>query len=314
MNKRYGTIQKKHAVIIISFIMVTSYSIRCIIRNPAWKDDLTLFSITARTSPNSARAHHNLGHLLMNNGLNTEALNSLDRAIEIAPFYGSSLASRGEVFRRMGKPEDSVPLQEKALSMEPDYYPAHFYLAEALRDIGKKNHQTSYFKSAVEEYITAVRLKPTISLPYIRLGELYLDYHKNPQPAEEYFRKAHEIDPESTLPLIGLGRYHMRQGDHEEARKKFEQARYLLPEDPRIIYYQGLLALKEKNILEAEKCFLQVLQLAPEDPVSYINLAQLYEDTIKKPNEAITYYKQFLDRFPNHSRHSEIENKLRALK
>jgi tetratricopeptide (TPR) repeat protein len=214
----------------------------------------------------------------------------------------------------MGRYEDAVGLLEKVIAMEPDYLPAHYYLAETLRDMGRKERQPQLLKRAADEYNAAIRLKPNVSIFYIRLGELFLEHHTSPEQAGEYFKKAHEIDPASPLPLIGLGRLEMGAGRHEKAGELFRAASRLLPRDPIPPYYMGMLALEEGKPAETERWFLEVLRLAPDDPVSYLNLARLYQDNLKQPKDAGRYYREFIRRFPSHPKRAEAEEVLSGQK
>jgi len=45
--------------------------------------------------------------------------------------------------------------------MEPDYPPAHYYLAETLRDMGQMKRQPQFFKRAADEYNIAIRRFPS---------------------------------------------------------------------------------------------------------------------------------------------------------
>jgi tetratricopeptide (TPR) repeat protein len=296
-------------------VLVLAYGVRCLLRNPVWKDDMTLYLTTIKTSPGAARIYNNLGSLLMQDvAHNQEALSYFDRALRIAPFYGTPMSNKAELLRRMGRYGDAAGLLEKVIYMEPDYPPAHYYLAETLRDMGQKERQPQLFKRAADEYNIAIRLKPTVYIFYVRLGELYLDYHASPEQAGEYFKRAHELDPASPLPLIGLGRLEMGAGRHEKAGELFREASRLLPGDPIAPYYMGMLALEEGKPAEAERWFLEVLRLAPDDPVSYLNLARLYKDNLKRPQDAGRYYREFIHRFPSHPERSEAEEALSGQK
>ncbi len=307
-------IRQNRILTVICVIIISAYGVRCILRNPDWRDDLTLFSKTASTSPNSARISSNFGNLLIERGAYDYAIRRFERALEIAPFYGVPLAGKGEALRRLGKPEESILLQKKIIKMEPDYYAAHYYLAEALADLGKKTHRVALFKRATEEYLIAARLKPSIPAPYLRLGELYLDYNKRLELAEGYFKKAYELAPESPLALIGLGRVYSRRGENPKARECFLHAAKLAPVAPSPWYRLALVAIKEKRYAEAERHFLKVLKLAPEDPASYLNLANLYHHSLGKPQAAIKYYEKALELNPHHPRLAEIQTALQRLR
>jgi tetratricopeptide (TPR) repeat protein len=76
----------------------------------------------------------------------------------------------------------------------------------------------------------------------------------------------------------------------------------------------GVLALEEEKPAEAEVWFLEVLRLTPGDPAAYLNLARLYKDNLKRPQEAERYYREFLRRFPSRTERAEAEEALSGQK
>ncbi|MBN1901012.1 tetratricopeptide repeat protein [Candidatus Sumerlaeota bacterium] len=302
------------ALFAICSIVVFLYGFRCITRNPAWKDNHTLFEVTARTSPSSARAHRNLGHEFMLRGQYDEAMVHLERALEIAPFYAAALASKGEILRCMGKMEESIPLQEKALTLQPGFYLAHFYLAEALFDRAVREKNASSLEKAVEHYEITANLMPGIPGPFVKLGEIYLERLPDEGKSEYYYQKARRIAPESPLPLMGLARLSLSRNDFLEAERLLSKAEKIAPEYPAIPFYRGMSAIKRRHYPEAERYFLETLELAPNDPFSYLNLADLYAEELDQPPKAIYYYEEYLRRFPGRLQNAAIEKTLERLK
>lgn len=292
-------------------LLVLAYGVRCLVRNPEWKDDITLYAATVRTSPNVARIHNNIGSVLKEEKRYTEALFHFERAAEIAPFYGAPIANKGEVLRLMGKPSESIPLQEKVIAMQPDYYPAHFFLAEALRDAGEKSGSLALYKKAAESYKSAIKINPALPLLHLRLGMLYLDHHSQPELAEEYLKKAWELNPRLLPALTALGQLEMRRKNYQKAGEYFTKAQRDFPRDAVPHYYLGMMALDMKKTDEAEKHFKSVLALAPNDPVSYLNLGRLYSNNMNRPEDARNYYRQFLEKFPDHPSRAEAEEYLK---
>lgn len=73
---------------IVSIVLILFlYSLRTITRNRDWKDSFTLWSKTVETSPNSWKAHNNLGKVYSVIGKTEQAIASYNRAIEIDPNY-----------------------------------------------------------------------------------------------------------------------------------------------------------------------------------------------------------------------------------
>ncbi|HON50605.1 MAG TPA: tetratricopeptide repeat protein [Candidatus Sumerlaeota bacterium] len=303
--------RRRGIALILCALLVLAYGVRCLLRNPEWKDDNALYAATLRTSPNVARIHNNIGTVLKEEKNYSKALIHFERAAEIAPFYGAPIANKGEVLRLMGRPEESIPLQEKVIAMQPDYSPAHFFHAEALRDAGEKNADAALYKKSAESYKSAIALCPLMPLFHLRLGMLYLDHHSQPELSEEHLKKARELNARLLPALTALGQLEMRRKNYQKANEYFIQAKKEFPEDPAPYYYLGMMALELKNPEETEKYFKDVLALAPNDPFSYLNLGRLYSDNMDRPADARKYYRQFLEKFPDHPLRAEAEDYLK---
>lgn len=92
---------KKIAVYVLTIIL-GAYSGLTIDRNLDWRSEYTLWSKTVRQSPDSSRAHNNLGGVYMNKGLLDEALKEYQEAIELAPWDQKFHYNAGNVYALLG--------------------------------------------------------------------------------------------------------------------------------------------------------------------------------------------------------------------
>ncbi len=145
-------------------------AILCVDRTRVWRDDLTLFSSMARTSPASsmvrcnlglafygsgdylrakaefreairlvpeyALAHNNLAAALEREGDLEGARESYSEALRIAPLQLESRVNLGSVLVRLGRTVDGMTRLEEAVRDHPRYPPALYALAEALDRTG----------------------------------------------------------------------------------------------------------------------------------------------------------------------------------
>jgi tetratricopeptide (TPR) repeat protein len=97
---------------------------------------------------------------------------------------------------------------------------------------------------------------------------------EHPQEAEEYYRKALAVPPESFLAHLNLGGLLARQGKYEEALAELAAARELAPGYPRIYTYLGNIWLDQGDPAAAAREHGTALRLAPNAAQSYVDLAK----------------------------------------
>src|SRR4029077_15453239 len=81
-----------------------------------------------------------------------------------------------------------VTLWRESVSLAPTHYRPRLLLGEALEDEGRRD-------AAIDEYKTAIRLRPTEPSGYVRLGRSLAEPDRF-DDARQLFLRAMEIDPQ----------------------------------------------------------------------------------------------------------------------
>jgi hypothetical protein len=115
-------------------VMVGAFAARTWVRNWDWRDNATLHCSTARSAPNSAKAHYNFGHELLLQGADAEAVAHFHRALDIYPYGGGEGAPLeiGIIFDKQRRMNEAIEWYEKALDLKPEFGKAHTNLCRAL--------------------------------------------------------------------------------------------------------------------------------------------------------------------------------------
>jgi protein O-mannosyl-transferase len=99
--------------------VILLFAVRTWVRNDDWRDDYTLFTATAITSPNSARAQSNAGAVHAQRGELDVALVHYTAATHIAPRFVPAALGRGKILEMTGHPADALAAYESARHAEP---------------------------------------------------------------------------------------------------------------------------------------------------------------------------------------------------
>ncbi len=214
-----------------------------------WKDSLALFQHSLEISPNSAVAHHNLGHALFMQGRYGEAVAEFEKALQIWPGYSQAHYNLANSLNLNGRLNEAVEHYDRALELNPEYTQAHYGLAATLATMGK-------FPQAREHFQEALRLKPDYAEAHTKFANLLMI------EGETNEAKGHYLAAIAAMP------------ENQEAHSCFAALLALEKQYPAAVdQYRKAIALKTNNI-SALNDLAWILATA-EDP------------TVHNPTEAV---------------------------
>jgi len=244
------------------------YSVRTVIRNRDWKDELTLWTKTVRTAPQSARAHLNLAQAFRSNRRNEEAIEQFRAYSAIRPESPSGEIGMGDTYRLLGSYSDAVAHFTKALELSPDSAAAAVGLAQTYVALGQSD-------KAAEISNRVVQAQFHDEESYRRLGDAFNAAALHAQAIEAY-RKGIELNPLNVKLQTALGKAYTAIGQHEKAPEAYRAALKLRPGSPSIRNYLGAAYMETGQAQLAAQIFLEALRLDPDYAEARNNLGIAY--------------------------------------
>jgi tetratricopeptide (TPR) repeat protein len=119
-------------------IVVIALSVRTVVRNRDWHDNIRLFSADAKAVPGSAKIHSNLGAQYFSLGEVDRASRELQTALSIYPNLPDALGYEGLVEFGRGHEAEARRLLEKALSLTSRESPNYDFIAVNLAAVEMK--------------------------------------------------------------------------------------------------------------------------------------------------------------------------------
>jgi protein O-mannosyl-transferase len=143
-----------NSIAAISFIVLAGlYAAGTVSRNFDWKDELSLFTDTARKSPDGDIPHYDLGYAYLRLGRIDEAISEYQTAIKLNPDFFGAHYDLGYAYLRLGRIDEAISEYQTAIKLNPDSADAHYHL-------GKAYAYQSLFDQAISEYKTALKIDP----------------------------------------------------------------------------------------------------------------------------------------------------------
>lgn len=171
-------------------LLVILLGIRTIVRNNDWKNEKSLFLSVERTTPQSPKAHNNLGVIYTDEKNYDLAEKELVTSIKLKPNYGDAYYNYGYLKQLQGKLADSEKLYKKALELNPNLY-------QAYRNLGAIYFMAGKTDLALENTQKALQIQPKDADLYTNLAIIY--YKKgDKQKALEASVAALKVNPQDS--------------------------------------------------------------------------------------------------------------------
>jgi serine/threonine-protein kinase len=135
--------------------------------------------------PDYARAHRDLGKVLLGKGDPTGAVEALRGAIRLDPGNANIHFNLGNALTEMKDSDGALRAYRKAIDLQPDYVEAHYNLGHVLRF--QKNRE-----GAVAAYRKATQLKPDLAEAHCNLGIVLREQGRFAEALSE-LRRGHEL-------------------------------------------------------------------------------------------------------------------------
>lgn len=181
-----------------------------------------------------------------------------------SPYLNSHLA---ELYYQTGRVRDAISAAQDEIKKNPNNLEAHKLLGRIyLRSLGNVQNggpSDQMMKMAIDEYAKIVQLEPNNTENRLLLGRLYTLNHDSAH-AEEQFKAAQKIDPDSEEVVLNIAGLYSEQGDNQRAIEVLKA----LPEDdqtPKTLYALGQTYDQLKDNKNALDAYQKAFDLEPDN-------------------------------------------------
>jgi protein O-mannosyl-transferase len=229
-----------------------------------YADVETLWRTTLNRNPDCALALCNLGSVLLEKGQADEAMDHLQKAVEIQPDFALAQNNLGSALLQEGRVNEAIPRFHAALSIPDEdglvYAMAHNNLGWAL-------FQTGQVDVAITHFLKALEILPDYAMAHVNFGAALLQKGQLDE-AIAHFERALEIDPDDkragAMAHNNLGWIFLQRGQVDEAVAHFQKAVESLPNDARSHSNLGWSLLQKGQVDEAIAHLQKALELQPD--------------------------------------------------
>ncbi len=251
-------------------LLIVALAVRTYERNFDWQDDTSLWTSAVQVSPDSAKAHLNLGVAILDvPGRLTDAIGEYQIALGIEPNNAQTHYNLGLALSRLpGRLDNAIEQYRAAVRIRPDYSDAHNNLGNALSQV------PGDLPEAIAEYRAALRLNPDYTGAHMNLGNALSSSPDHLPEAIGEYRAALRLDPGLAAAHYDLGSVFVAMPGHlEDAITEFRLAIKAQPDYLQARNGLGVaLAQAPGRLPDAVAEFEAVIHDHPEDADSHVNL------------------------------------------
>jgi tetratricopeptide (TPR) repeat protein len=227
--------------------------------------------------PSLLWAHFYLAKVYVDLGQFDKAKRELEDGLDMRPDVPHFLSLLGEVERKLGHPEISIKLNQRALQADPAMTPAYYYMGLAYMDLKKQDEAIAVLESSLKSPYVAPEM-------YLTLGSLYAR-KKRYQEGEELCKKAVALDPSRPEGHVNLAQLYNIKGASDQALQELKLA-LEGKSFPSTSYYQQLQAdayfetgrayQTKRMTAQAIQAYSTALAFNPNEGRTHRELADLY--------------------------------------
>jgi len=251
---------------IVGLVLAGLGTSNIVLRNQVWRDDLTLYTTTLRTDPDSYVMHLNLGTTYFATWNFTAAEKELQFALRLKPDSPNVLNALGSAYLAQGRLEDAAAAFKSAIAYKPQWTDPHFNYARLLKMEGKHDAALAEFRMAVEVGPLNASARYLLAEELVELGSI--------SEAESEFLQSIQLAP-SLIAQKDLANLYLKTGREESAAAMLQQTVTQYPYDGEShLKFARLLEAKARR-LEAENQYRAVLVTDPANAEALAAIARL---------------------------------------
>jgi len=233
--------------------------------------------------PNSLMIYKLMGVAQRFLGLNSDAIQSYKKALEISPLDIETHHNLSIALNDKGEVEESISLLKKLIPLNLATDSTYNFLGNSYKQVGKNDKAITYYKKALS-------LNPKNADIYNNLGIVYQSL-KLLNDSANLFKKAISINPSFFQAYFNLGNILLKGGSYIESEKCFLNA---LNINPNFYFAHNSLGVSLKNqgkVKMAIESYKEAIKIFPNYPECLNNLGVAYQEIGDHKNSLISFEK-----------------------
>jgi tetratricopeptide (TPR) repeat protein len=206
--------------------------------------------------PNYPEAFYNLGLVLRDLGLVTDALDAQRRAVAQNPRYLDALVQLGFLWNAVGNTREALNALDRAIAIDNRSFDAHYYRSTVLTELGRLD-------DAIGAINQALAIRPDSPEALHALGNTLTRAHREDEALKQY-EKALELRPSFLEAHRDYNALAWQMGRTDLNLKSYAAAREKIGDTPDLLLAEANQRLRHEEGEAAEKLLRRAHEAAPQ--------------------------------------------------
>ena len=242
-----------------------------------------VYSAILKERPSDPDANHLLGLVRLNQGNLSEAIELIEKAIQVTPESGVFWGNLGVALRRAERIPHAIAAYQRALKIDPTSPDVLFNLGKSYRLEGRNEEAENCFTAAISS-------RTNSSGPYLSLMSLYVEQRKL-LDAKAVGMKGISACPRNGELHLSLGAVYKRLQQFEPAIEQYRKAVALSPDSVDAMCRLASTLITRHQIDEGQQWLDRALKIAPNN-IHVLNSLGLLHNTLGDTTNAIKVFRQ----------------------
>jgi tetratricopeptide (TPR) repeat protein len=255
---RKGVLLALAGLILVACVALTAIQVS------HWRNSVTLYSHALGVTERNYMAHNNLASAYIQENKLKEAMDHLDRAIEIKPTYAFAHHNIGAVLARMGRDDEAMEELETAVRLDPGLSRSYINMGNIHLSRGRADEAIASF----EKSMRVASLQPQANAG---IADALLLKRRDDEALIYYFR-ALEQQPDNAKLHYNAGILLAHKGRVDDAIDRFREAVRIAPGYAKAHNNLGSALLLKGRLEEAIGHFQEAVRIEPDYTMARENL------------------------------------------
>ena len=211
-----------------------------------------------RVDPDASYVHNAIGLSYWRQGQLSQALTSLNTAIDLAPLWNYPRITRALIFLEQRRYAESETAFREALTNDPEDSTAHHGLGQLLFLTGR-------WAEAEQQVRNAIQFHPGNGYAYQTLSRIAQRSGRTAAESLNHLQLAIRLEPEEPAFRLSLAAFYRQQARFGEAQALFDQLLVAEPNNAEVMQSFARFNAAVRRSDAAETSFRKAMQLAPEN-------------------------------------------------
>ena len=280
-------------------------------KDSAVNEAIQILTALAGERPSAPLVQAALGRAYLNKFLLTRdskwveyASDACTRSQQLSPDLPEVDVTVGELRSASGRAKDAIASFQRALSAQPNNFPALLGLADALEITGNLHEAEATYKRTID-------LQPSYWGGHSKLAGFYYRHAQYAQAADT-FRRVTELSPDNSRAFGNLGAAYEAMGDFERALAEFRKSLSLAPT---AMAYSGVGTVEffSGHPRAAVDAYEAAVRLSPNHFLFWVNLGDAYRWTPELKSKAADAYAKAISLCRSELRQNAEQGRVRSV-